>query len=87
MKSLPHLLLAAALLVISGESKATDTAARFQNVSEVVSNWQPDQHLWVHGNLQLSEERLSELESWLDANGTNWTIVLMQNARTQRYDS
>ncbi len=90
MKSLPLFFLAVALLVFPGTAtvaESAESAARFQNVSEVVSNWNHEQHLWVHGNLRLSEAQLSELETWLDANGPNWTIVLMQNARTQRYDS
>lgn len=73
--------------MIAGSEATAESAAKFENVGEVISNWEKDQHLWVHGNLRLSEDRLSELESWLDTNGPNWTIVLMQNARNQRYDS
>lgn len=79
-------MLSLALLALPGYSGAAESAAKFQNIGEVISNWTPNQHLWVHGNLRLSEGKLSELESWLDENGRNWTIVLMQNGRNQRYD-
>ena len=87
MKSLSLLFLSFALSLSLNSEARGESAARFQNINEVVSQWTQDQHLWVHGNLRLSVERLTELETWLDVNGQNWTIVLMENARTQRYDS
>lgn len=60
--------------------------ASFQQIDEVVSGWKPNQHLWVNGQLRVGAAQLNELESWLDENGSNWTIVLMQNARGQRYE-
>jgi hypothetical protein len=55
-------------------------ATRITSADEVIERWQPDRHLFVKGNIGVSEKLLDELETWLDANGQNWTIVLMENA-------
>ena len=58
----------------------------FLQIREVVEEWSPDQHLRIKGQIGVSPERLDELESWLDANAPNWTVVLMQTAGNQTYD-
>lgn len=63
-----------------------EPARAFSRISEVVENWDGQQKLWVSGSLGVSGPQLTALESWLDVNGPNWTVVLMQNAGAQRYD-
>ena len=63
-----------------------ESPASFRQIGEVVSNWSPQQHLWVDGNLGIPSQKLSELETWLDQNGSNWTIVLMQNASGESFE-
>jgi hypothetical protein len=60
-------------------------AARFSQIEEVVSKWNPEQHLYLKGDLRIGDRQLSELEAWLDQNGPHWTVVLMQSAGDQQY--
>ena len=57
----------------------------FSDTAQIVGNWSADQHLWTNGTLPVSSRNLADLEKWLDENAPNWTVVLMQNARQQRY--
>lgn len=58
----------------------------FLQVREVVAGWSPDQHLWVNGRIGVAQDQLGELEDWLDNNARNWTVVLMETARSQSHD-
>ncbi|MDF1813359.1 MAG: hypothetical protein P1V20_14265 [Verrucomicrobiales bacterium] len=58
---------------------------RFVTIEEVVSGWQEHRQVWISGNLKVSASRISSLEQWLSENGPNWTVVLMEDARGQRY--
>ena len=55
--------------------------------TDVVQQWQPDQHLYVKGDVGVSAANLAELEQWLDANGPHWTVVLLQHARAEAYQA
>lgn len=58
-----------------------------RNVEEVVQRWDRRQHLYVKGELGVGAAQLDALETWLDENGANWTVVLMRNARGESYQS
>ena len=63
---------------------------RYQSISnahEVIERWQPDLHLYVKGDLGVAPAQLNALESWLDENAKHWTVVLMQSARGETYQS
>lgn len=55
------------------------------SVEEVFVDWRPDQRLYVKGDLGVGESQLAGLEQWLDQNGTNWIIVLMDAAAGERF--
>ena len=57
----------------------------FADIEKVIQKWNADQHLYVQGNLGLSDSQLMELESWLHQNGPHWTVILMEDASRQRY--
>ena len=58
---------------------------QFADIEKVIQKWSADQHLYVQGNLGLSDSQLMELESWLHQNGPHWTVILMEDASRQRY--
>ncbi|MES2468207.1 MAG: hypothetical protein V4675_12950 [Verrucomicrobiota bacterium] len=47
---------------------------------EIPRLWQPDQHLYVKGDIGLPAGRLAALEDWLDVHAPHWTVVLMDEA-------
>ena len=53
--------------------------------TQVVEQWRPEQHLYVKGELGVRQRQLDELEQWLDENGPNWTVVLMDDTVGERY--
>ena len=57
----------------------------FSDVAKVIQKWSPNQHLYVQGNLGLSQSQLMGLESWIHKNGPHWTVILMEDAALQRY--
>ena len=57
----------------------------FADIEKVIQKWSADQHLYVQGNLGLSDSQLMKLESWLQQNGPHWTVILMEDASQQRY--
>jgi len=57
----------------------------FADIEKVIQKWSPNQHLYVQGNLGLSDSQLMKLESWIRQNGPHWTIILMEDASRQRY--
>lgn len=60
-------------------------AFRVESAADLVANWTEGQHLYVKGELGVSEHQLSLLELWLDANGTNWVVLLLENADEEVY--
>ena len=60
-------------------------AVSFLSVRDIVSGWTQDQHLWTSGNVHVTAANLGELEAWLDENGKNWTVVLIESSRNQQY--
>ena len=72
-------------VILSHALMASDQPAVFKEVTQMVDGWQPDQHLYVRGNLGVSEKSLDSLEKWLDENGKNWTVVFMSNANDQSW--
>ena len=57
----------------------------FADIRKVFEQWSPSQHLYVQGNLKLSQSQLMGLESWIHKNGPHWTVILMEDASLQRY--
>ena len=53
--------------------------------TDVVRRWQPQQHLYVKGNVGSSPEALAALETWLRVEATNWVVVLAENAEGEVY--
>ena len=66
-------------------ASASDQALTVVNGTDVLSKWSADQHLYVKGDLGVDKQRLNDLETWLDENAKNWTIVLLANARGEVY--
>ena len=57
----------------------------FADIKTVIQKWSPSQHLYVQGNLGLSQSQLMGLESWIHQSGPHWTVILMEDASNQRY--
>lgn len=51
----------------------------------MVEAWNPNQHLYVKGELGVPTETLDRLEQWLDDEGQNWTVLLTQNSSGETY--
>jgi hypothetical protein len=57
----------------------------FSDIAKVIQKWSPSQHLYVQGNLGLSQSQLMGLETWIHQKGPHWTVILMEDASLQRY--
>ncbi len=57
----------------------------FNDIETVIQKWSANQHLYVQGNLGLSQSQLMGLASWLHQSGPHWTVILMEDASNQRY--
>ena len=64
---------------------AGDTAVRLTQGVDILKEWKADQHVYVKGNIGVSDARLAELEKWIDAKATNWTVLLVQSAGGETY--
>jgi len=77
--------------LIAGIACAQDGAAQshrtITSVLDVIDHYDPDQHLYVKGDVGAAPQQLAELEKWLDENGPHWTIVLMKHARNESYQA
>ena len=60
-------------------------ATTVAQATDVVRQWQPQQHLYVKGNLGVSSAALDALEAWLDQQATNWVVLLVENAEGETY--
>ena len=69
-------------LGIQAESNAY---VSIENVDDVIENWSLEQHLFIKGDVGATSVQLNKLEEWLDQNGKHWTVVLMHNARDEKY--
>ena len=71
---------------VHSQSVATESLA-IRRASEVIEKWSPQQHLYVKGDVGVASQQLQKLESWLDENAPHWTIVLMNNAKNEFYET
>lgn len=67
-------------LALLARSSAADRAITLSYGTDLVEAWIPGQHVYVKGNLGISSGHLNELDSWMDKNGENWIILLVQSA-------
>jgi hypothetical protein len=74
-----------AALLLPGIVHASDQLLTVARGTDVLNVWRADQHLYVKGDIGVSPALLHDLEKWLDRNGTNWTILLAQNAAGESY--
>ena len=58
---------------------------KINRVDDVIANWSKTQHLFVKGDLGISESQFQKLEAWISDNAANWTVVLMQDADQEFY--
>jgi len=80
----PELRAQAVVLENPKSSSGSINYFRFENIKEVISKWNPNQHLYVKGDLGLSPTQLVELEGWLHKRG-HWTAILIQDSSYERY--
>ncbi|MEM7457573.1 MAG: hypothetical protein AAF456_24785 [Planctomycetota bacterium] len=64
-----------------------DSYTRFDRIEEVVDSWSKEKRLWIRGDVSVAQDQLSRLDAWLESNGEQWTIVLMDNADGQAYQA
>ncbi len=53
--------------------------------TDVLSHWQPHQHLYVKGDLGVGQPQLDALETWLDQNAPHWTVALLESAQGEEF--
>ena len=85
MIAVPVFLIAALITAVSQTPGPSSTPRLVQSTEEILSDWNPEQHLYVKGELGLGAEQLAQLEQWLDQNGTNWVVVLMDSAAGETF--
>lgn len=66
-------------------SHAKDEAVLLKKGTDIVEAWSTEQHLYVKGEVRLNERQKAELEKWLDENAVNWTVMVMDSARNERF--
>ncbi|MEZ6118944.1 MAG: hypothetical protein R3C28_20575 [Pirellulaceae bacterium] len=64
---------------------AAQQATEIRSIEDVITQWSPEQHLYVRGDLGIGRQQLSDLEAWLDQHGPHWVVVLLQNAQHDVY--
>jgi hypothetical protein len=73
--------------LVASSARGQQREVRIDQIGDVITKWQPQQHLYVKGDLGIGKQQLASLESWLDENGPHWTIVLMRSARNEFYQA
>lgn len=76
---------ACAISMSSQSALGSERALVVTRAADVVRQWQPEQRVYVKGNLGVSAERLDGLEQWLDTNAPNWVVVLAEDAQGETY--
>jgi len=63
------------------------TETKVFNAREYVKTWNADQHTYKLGDVSqfISNEKMVELEKWLDTNGQHWSVFLVEDASNLRY--
>ena len=88
-KTLPLNLIAFAIIIgflaLVPTCGAQQAPVKISRVDDVIENWSKSQHLFVKGELGISDSQFQKLETWIADNASNWTVVLMQNADQEYY--
>ncbi len=86
----PTLIASLLALFLAGSqtaSHAQNAPLKINRVEDVIENWSEEQHLYVKGELGVTQEQFEKLEAWLDKKAPNWTVILMQNAGSEYYSA
>ncbi len=51
---------------------------------DIPAVWSPEAHVYFEGELPVSEEQLTELDSWLAQRAPNWTVVLLADTTGEK---
>ncbi len=89
LKVKPYFLVLLVIFCFAGESIGQNglSPRPFVSIKDVVSGWSPANRFWILGQLPVSPSNLSSLGTWLEQNAPNWTVVLLQNARSEGMDA
>jgi len=85
ISTLIALLLVVGFLVQANQCDAQQFPVKINRVDDVIENWSKSQHLFIKGELGISDSQFQKLESWISQKAPNWTVVLMQNADREFY--
>jgi len=72
------------LAVATPPARAASEPQRVTSATEIVTLWSPSQHLYVKGDIGVSDGQLRELETWLTQR-PHWTVVLLESAQGERF--
>ncbi len=70
---------------VQAQENAVQSSRTINSIQDVIDNYDPNQHLYIKGDIGAAPQQLADLEKWLDENGPHWTIVLMKNAQGESY--
>ncbi len=73
------------LISITSFALGKDEPIYPKDINQLLSAWSKDQHLYVKGDVGVKKVDLEKLETWLDENGKNWTVILMRNSNGERW--
>ncbi|TQF14131.1 hypothetical protein FJV41_20285 [Myxococcus llanfairpwllgwyngyllgogerychwyrndrobwllllantysiliogogogochensis] len=76
------------LLVLALAASPVEAARKprsIQSATSVEKLWSESQHVYVKGDVGVSEEQLEELEAWLATNAPHWTVVFLWSAAGERF--
>ena len=69
------------------QAQDRDTFVRIDSIQDVIANWKSNRHLFVKGDIGVSEEQLLKLQVWLSENGPRWTVVLIESANGEAFNA
>ncbi|WP_141328162.1 hypothetical protein [Myxococcus sp. AB025B] len=65
--------------------EAARAPRRVTSATSVIGAWKESQHLYVKGDVGVTDDQLEDLEAWLTEEAPRWTVVLMSDAEGERY--
>jgi hypothetical protein len=72
-------------LLLTWVAWAGDSPLKLKSGVSIVEEWTAGQHLYLKGNIGVSQGQLVGLEKWISVNAPNWTVLLVESSSGETY--
>ncbi|MGV8151849.1 MAG: hypothetical protein ACP5OG_02115 [Candidatus Nanoarchaeia archaeon] len=73
------------LFAMFANSFVFGSVKELNKVTDILNSWSKETHVYVKGNINYDSNALQNIDSWIESNYPNWTVVLVGDSSNEFY--